>query len=137
SSSASWITIEDAQIPYALQQVWQEMIVSQALLRRFGDGSVSAWHQHNVSHDPLAVSEELAAHTQTLLIMGHDDARGVLKWEDDKLEPSWSRDNDTYYQALDRRLHKNENTVFNGGLYSPNLISQPLPPGFEDVLEGA
>lgn len=136
-SAASWITIEDAQIPYALHQIWQEMIVSQALLRRFGDGSVSAWHQHNVSHDPLAISEELAAHTQTLLIMGHDDARGELKWEDDRLKPSWEHNNDTYYRALDQRLREDEKIVFNGGLYAPNLISQPLPPGFEDVLEGA
>lgn len=136
-STRDWITVEDAQIPHALQQIWQEMIVSQALLRRFGDGSESAWHRFNVAHDPLAISDDLAAHTQTLLIMGHDDARGELQWKNDRLTPSWKRTNDDYYDALNQRLQAGESAVFDGGLYSPNLISQPLPSGFEDVLEGA
>ncbi len=131
------ITLEDARIPFALRQVWQEMIVSQALLRRFGDGSESAWHRHHVTHDPLAISDELAAHTQTLLIMGHDDARGELLWKNDRLQPRWQRSDGDYYHALDKRLRADEKTVFDGGLYSPNLISEPLPPGFDDVLEGA
>lgn len=130
-------TLEDAQIPYPLRQIWQEMITSQTLLRRFGSGAKSAWHKNNTAHDPLAISDDLAAHTQTLLIMGHDDGNGRLEWKDDKLRPLWTRYGGDYYDKLNQRLRANESATFDGGLYSPNLISQPLPPGFEDVLEGA
>lgn len=131
------ITLEDAQIPFPLRQIWQEMITTQALLRRFGSGALSAWHQQNSQHDALAISDELAAHTQNLLVMGHDDASGELVWEEGKLQPRWKRKPGDYYQILNERLQKNEREVFDGGLYSPNLISQILPPGFEDILEGA
>ncbi|MBU2098034.1 MAG: GMC family oxidoreductase N-terminal domain-containing protein, partial [Gammaproteobacteria bacterium] len=137
AASPDRFTLEDAQIPYPLRQIWQEMIASQSLLRRFGSGDQSAWHHNNPAHDPLAISNELAAHTQTLLVMGHDDASGRLEWKDDNLRPYWKRTNNDYYDRLNRRLSTNETETFDGGLYSPNLISQPLPPGFEDVLEGA
>jgi cholesterol oxidase len=130
-------TLQDAQIPYPLRQIWQEMITSQSLLRRFGSGAKSAWHHNNPGHDPLAISDELAAHTQTLLVMGNDDASGHLEWKDGKLRPRWVRQPGDYYDRLNDRLRTNETTTFDGGLYSPNIVSQPLPPGFEDVLEGA
>ncbi|MDP2126482.1 MAG: GMC family oxidoreductase N-terminal domain-containing protein [Pseudohongiella sp.] len=137
SAEPDLFTLEDAQIPYPLRQIWQEMITSQALLRRFGSGAISAWHQNNLAHDPLAISDDLATHSQTLLIMGHDDANGHLEWKDGTLRPHWVRQSGDYYDRLDNCLRTNESATFDGGLYSPNIISQPLPPGFEDVLEGA
>src|SRR5690606_24956528 len=93
TGSSETFTLEDAQIPYPLRQIWQEMITSQSWLRRFGSGAQSAWHQNNAAHDPLAISDDLAAHTQTLLVMGFDDASGRLEWKEDTLRPHWTRYN--------------------------------------------
>ncbi|MDF1623683.1 MAG: alkaline phosphatase D family protein [Pseudohongiella nitratireducens] len=133
------VTVEDAVIPNALRDVWQEMIASQALLRHFGDGKLSHWHQANPEHDLLARSDELARHSQTLLIMGHDEGQGCLQWEDDGIRPSWPAEDsdDSYYAVLDRALRQHEAVAFDAGLYSPNILSQPLPPAFQNVVEGA
>lgn len=133
------VTMEDAVIPHALQDVWQEMIVSQALLRHFGDGQLSHWHQKNPEHDLLARSDELALHSQTLLVMGQDEGEGCLLWEDGELRPSWpARENKSdYYARLDQALQRHESVAFDAGLYSPNILSQPLPPAFQNVVEGA
>lgn len=133
------VTVEDAVIPNALQDIWQEMIVSQALLRCFGDGSLSHWHQHHPAHDLLARSDQLANHSQTLLIMGQDEGQGSLLWKDDAIRPSWTDDQGegSYYATLDRALRRHEAVAFDSGLYSPNIVSQPLPPAFQEVVEGA
>lgn len=129
--------LEDAQVPFALHQVWQEMLVTQSLLGRFADGLQSAWHQLHSAHDPLAISNDLAEHSQTLLVMGHDDARGELRWQDNELKPEWTRRKGDYYDQLHATLISQQTKVFDGGLFSPNLISQPLPAGFAGILEGA
>lgn len=130
-------TLEDAVIPAPLTEIWQEMLVSQSLLRRFADGSVSAWHQQHPEHDYLARSAKLGDHTQALLVMGFDAGDGRLVWEDDRLRPVWKTAEADYFSRLDARLRHNEREVFDGGLFMPNLVSQPLPPGFDGVLEGA
>ncbi|MDH7942739.1 GMC family oxidoreductase N-terminal domain-containing protein [Pseudohongiella sp. SYSU M77423] len=136
--SASAVTLEDAVIPYALREVWQEMLVSQLLLRRFADGAVSAWHHNNQEHDPLARSKALGEHSQALLIMGLDESNGELAWEGKQLRPVWRRDGSSdYFKRLDERFRSDEKTVFDGGLFAQNMVSQPLPPGFEGVVEGA
>ena len=129
--------LEDAQVPFALHQVWQEMIVTQSLLSRFADGRQSAWHQLNTAHDPLAISGDLAEHTQTLLVMGHDNASGELRWHDGELKPVWNRVKGDYYDQLHATLLDQQTLAFDGGLFSPNLISQPLPTGFAGIIEGA
>ncbi|MEX2333614.1 MAG: GMC family oxidoreductase N-terminal domain-containing protein, partial [Pseudohongiella sp.] len=131
-------TLEDAVIPYPLRQVWQELLVSQNLLRRFADGAESAWHQGNATHDVLAISDSLAEHSQALLLMGHDDSSGHLRFEHDRLKPVWARSGKAdYFERLDQTLRSNESKNFAGGVYSPNILSQPLPPGFDGIVEGA
>lgn len=131
-------TLEDAVIPYPLTEIWQELLVSQSLLRRFADGSVSAWHQQHKKHDFLARSSALGEHSQALLIMGLDAGDGQLVWEDDRLKPVWtSTGGADYFSRVDERLRRHERDVFDGGLFMPNMLSQPLPPGFDGVLEGA
>lgn len=135
--SSDRFTLEDAVIPYPTRQIWQELLVSQNLIRRFADGSRSAWHQANPRHDELAISDTLAEHSQTLLIMGPDEGSGKLRFADDRLRPSWSRGDTDYFQRLDDRMREDEAVAFDGGLYSPNALSQPLPPGFDGIVEGA
>lgn len=130
-------TLEDAVIPYPIRHIWQELLVSQNLIRRFADGSSSAWHQANPRHDELAISDSLAEHSQILLIMGPDGGSGTLRFEDDRLRPGWCRADQDYFKRLDDRLREDESVVFDGGLYSPNALSQPLPPGFDGIVEGA
>tara|TARA_R110002072_G_scaffold136124_2_gene278123 strand:- start:86303 stop:91993 length:5691 start_codon:yes stop_codon:yes gene_type:complete len=131
-------TLEDAVIPYPLQDIWQELLVSQALLRRFADGSESAWHRQHPEHDALARSSRLGEHSQTLLIMGLDESCGELTWEDDRLRPVWQQPAEGgYFRQLDQRLRADESRVFDGGLYVQNILSQPLPPGLAGVVEGA
>lgn len=131
-------TLEDAVIPYPLTEIWQELLVSQSLLRRFADGSVSAWHQQHKKHDFLARSSALGEHSQALLIMGLDAGDGHFEWENDRLKPVWtSTGRPDYFSRLDERLRRDEREVFDGGLFMPNMLSQPLPPGFDGVLEGA
>lgn len=137
ADSASF-TMEDAVIPYPLHDVWQELLVSQALLRRFADGSESAWHRQHPEHDALARSRQLGEHSQTLLIMGLDESSGELTWEDDRLRPVWHQPAEGgYFRQLDQRLRADESRVFDGGLYVQNMLSQPLPPGLTGVVEGA
>lgn len=129
--------LEDALVPFPLHQIWQEMIVSQTLLGRFADGVLSAWHTQNPTHDPLAISNKLAEHSQTLLVMGHDNASGQLRWHKDELKPEWRRTPGDYFERLHATLFNKQTDVFDGGLFSPNLISQPLPAGFAGIVEGA
>lgn len=131
-------TLEDAVIPYPLTEIWQELLVSQSLLRRFADGSVSAWHEQHKKHDFLARSSALGEHSQALLIMGLDAGDGRLEWEGDRLKPVWTTAAGAdYFSRLDERLRSDERNVFDGGLFMQNMLSQPLPPGFDGVLEGA
>lgn len=131
-------TLEDAVIPYPLRQVWQELLVSQNLLRRFADGAESAWHRQHADHDVLAISDSLAEHSQALLLMGHDDSSGTLAFADDRLQPVWQRAaQPDYFRRLDATLRSDETTTFDGGIFSPNILSQPLPPGFDGIVEGA
>ncbi|MBC52235.1 MAG: hypothetical protein CMQ34_00200 [Gammaproteobacteria bacterium] len=131
-------TLEDAVIPYPLRQVWQELLVSQNLLRRFADGAESAWHLRHADHDVLAISDALAEHSQALLLMGHDHSCGELAFADDRLRPVWQRSGQPdYFRRLDATLRNHETTTFDGGLFSPNILSQPLPPGFDGIVEGA
>lgn len=137
-ASDAGFTLEDAVIPYPLRQVWQELLVSQNLLRRFADGAQSAWHRSHADHDVLAISDGLAEHSQALLLMGRDDSSGSLDFVDDRLRPVWQRsDKPDYFRRLDATLRSDETTTFDGGIYSPNILSQPLPPGFDGIVEGA
>ena len=137
-ADAARFTLEDAVIPYPLSQVWQELLVSQNLLRRFADGAESAWHRHHDDHDVLAISDSLAEHSQALLLMGRDDSSGKLAFADDRLKPVWQRpDQPDYFRRLDTTLRSDEAVTFDGGVFSPNLLSQPLPPGFDGIVEGA
>lgn len=131
------VRLDDALVPFPLHQIWQEMIVSQTLLSRFADGEMSAWHTMNPGHDPLAISNKLAEHSQTLLVMGHDDASGQLSWQNDELKPDWQRTQGDYFERLNDTLFEGQQRVFDGGLFSPNLISQPVPEGFAGIVEGA
>ena len=138
NTDAARFTLEDAVIPYPLRQVWQELLVSQNLLRRFADGAETAWHRHHPDHDVLAISDSLAEHSQALLLMGHDDSSGKLDFADDRLQPVWQRSQPPdYFQRLDTTLRSEEATTFDGGIFSPNILSQPLPPGFAGIVEGA
>ncbi len=131
-------TLEDAVIPYPLRQVWQELLVSQNLLRRFADGAESAWHRAHPGHDVLAISDSLAEHSQALLLMGHDASSGKLSFSNDRLQPVWQRPEEAdYFARMDLKLRSDESTTFDGGVFSPNILSQPLPPEFAGIVEGA
>lgn len=131
-------TLEDAVIPYPLRQVWQELLVSQNLLRRFADGAESAWHRHHADHDVLAISDSLAEHSQALLLMGRDDSSGYLSFSNDRLQPVWQRPAKAdYFARMDLTLRRREDITFDGGIFSPNILSQPLPPEFDGIVEGA
>ncbi len=139
-------TLEEGAIPYPLLNLWQEIITTQSFFRRFADGRLSDWHEANRrSHDYLCTSAELNQHSQVLLVMGDDRARGRLEYdeESDTTTPSWNAREPglNFFEALDKRLaaaeRENPGACFDGGQYHPNMLWKPLPDGFADAVEGA
>ncbi len=133
-------TLEDGAIPFPLIPLWQELIVLQNFLRRYTDCSPSAWHRNNKDRDFLAISPDLNDHSQLLLVMGNDRARGRITFEGDVALPNWTFPPDgqyDYFKTLDARLRSLEKKCLDGGHYHPNPLWKPLPHGFDEALEGA
>ena len=139
------ITLENSAVPYALKNIWNEIIVTQSFLKRYTTDKRSAWHseieKNKADFDPLAISNDLGRHSQVLLAMGHDEGDGILKAKkgNGRVTPSWNTTDkeNNYYNALNKAFNsKTLETGFEGGEYHPNIFWKPLPDGFDGVLEG-
>lgn len=131
-------TLEDGVVPFPIIALWQEMIVTQSFLRRYVDSKQHAWLEANAAHDPLAVSRDMARHSQVLLAMGPDSASGrlALSVRHDAVVPVWDILPGSYFDALHQTFVKAEKKAFDGGHYVPSMAWEPLPEGFGEAVEG-
>lgn len=64
-------------------------------------------------------------HTQTFLVMSHDDGAGEMRLEDDRLAVHWPGVADQpIFEAVERRLHRSVEAL--GGTYVRNPMSETL-----------
>ena len=134
-------TLAEGAIPYPLARFWGEMIVTQALFRRWTDNPPSAWHHDHPNADPITVSDDLLNHCQTLLCMGQDEGDGKLTLAGDHISPNWSereKDSDDFYKRLHQQLQDGEkNGGFEGGYYLPSPQWKFFPDEMSGIAEGA
>jgi len=139
-------TIQDGTIPFPIRWVWSELLCTQSLLKSYVNSTPSAWHRDNPSHDRLLASPSLDEHSQTLLIMGADNASGSLHLDDDGeyVAPVWNAHSarHPFVESVDEVLseidgERPDRSGFNGGSYLQNPLWQPLPRRFSEALAGA
>lgn len=141
------VAIEDGAVPYTLRHFFSESVVTAALFNRLGDGKLPARLRVAGSDgdlpDPLACSSDVIEHSQLLLLMGDDRARGRLvlrgkgalaaavpEWPDAAANPALVR--------IDRCLaEQNLKAGFDGGQYVPNPGWRLLPEDAAGVMSGA
>ena len=129
--------IEDATIPQSIARLWAETLSTQAMTRAYVPGEPSAWHQSHRKADPLSVTCDLMAHHQSLLLMGVDDAEGMLDFRTDwdHLGLRWpARQTDA--TASSDRIERWQDALlqqavlgggFDGGLYLESPLWRPCP----------
>jgi len=121
--------IEDGAVPGAIGHLWQELLALGATL-----GQLDRWKVVNENNDRAGLHPEYGSHTQTLLMMGHDEAGGVLRLRDGHPVIRWPAAVD---QAVGRRGHALAQAAeAQGGVYLRSAISNPLPPAMQAVLSG-
>ncbi len=121
--------IEDGAVPGAIGHLWQELLALGATL-----GQLDRWKVVNENHDRAGLHPEYGSHTQTLLMMGHDEAQGVVRLRDGHPVIRWPAALD---QAVGRRGHALAQAAEGqGGVYLRSAISHPLPPAMQAVLSG-
>jgi|GEM_PF-324659 len=139
-------TIQDGTIPFPVRWIWSELLCTQALLKSYVNSKPSAWHRQNKDHDRLLPSESLDDHSQTLMVMGADNASGSLRLDEggEYVVPVWNAHSDRhpFIESIDRTLShidvgRPDSSGFNGGSYLQNPLWRPLPSGFSEALEGA
>lgn len=141
------VAIEDGAVPHALRHFFGEAVVTAALFNRLADGKLPARlkvpHSDGGLPDPLACSSDVIEHSQLLLVMGDDRARGRLvlrgkgvravvvpEWPDAAANPALVR--------IDRCLAaQNLQAGFDGGQYVPNPGWRLLPEEAGGVMSGA
>ncbi|OZG70131.1 hypothetical protein BTA51_27570 [Hahella sp. CCB-MM4] len=147
------ITIEDGAIPYSMSKVFGEILTTSAQLHRIGSREVPEFYRRHREQDILSSSSLVKDHSQLLLIMGDDGAKGELKFSpmensaDDRQEPelsqwhiypSWpeaalnpaSVNADHYLRELSFQAG------FDGGQYVPNPFWQIMPLSASSVMSG-
>ncbi len=161
----SRITIEDGAIPNPLIPLWQEVNTTQSFAYRYESNKLCKWHKLHEDHDYLAVSRDLSNHSQLLLVMGDDGAKGELEFvakvskkgagdrndlnpEDCVTLPKWpgyeknriKDDPEDFFYALHMVFSHYRSDcadkVFDGGHYHPNPLWRILPDEFSRHVEG-
>lgn len=140
--------IQDASIPGAIAPVFDMMLsitfemnqIAKSDWRYPKDGEVEQFTFGDLSKslesndDP---SNSLARRTQTLLTMGHDGAKGRIVWvaEMDGSVPYWDDPEKVdLYSFQAKEMQKASEAV--GGMWSPSLLWQPIPPAMSNIMSG-
>lgn len=142
------LIIEDGAMPFALSDVWNEMLATQSLISEFAGDERSQWHKQNSDHDPLAISSGLADHSQVFLTMGHDKGYGELipdknftathsSHDEGELLPAWDATKDTFHKNVQALFEEAGHTAFDGGVPHPNPVWRMIPPKVAEMIEGA
>ncbi|MFH0341125.1 MAG: alkaline phosphatase D family protein [Chromatiales bacterium] len=137
---AGRITIEDGAVPYGLARVWREIIASQGFLHRYTDRDLVEWFRQRPELDPLTASPSLAEHSQVLLGMGMDDARGRMDLPEEperEITLRWpKREGVQVFDVLHDRFKAAEDKAgFDEGIYLPNPLWKPFPDDFQGNVE--
>src|SRR5262249_14789512 len=123
-----------------------EIVTSAAQFGRFGYNRLPAWFKtrDGMRADALAVQRGALDHSQTLLIMGDDGARGSLYFKLEDGEPndggrlllSWPRETtSTLIHEIDALLAQHDREPgLNGGQYVPNPLWRLLPDSAQSVM---
>jgi choline dehydrogenase-like flavoprotein len=132
------LVVEEAAIPGVLARVFEETLATAHALSRMGQvrAPLLRWLR-NV--DPDAASRRLARHTQTLLVMGHDDSAGRLVWvpQMDGVAPYWPQPETSKTYQFQQRVFDDAASWGSVHLHSPlwrslsddarRLVSGPTP----------
>jgi len=142
----SEVTIEDGAVPSVLARLFEEVLVTASVFKRNFNVSLPAWFhgRDGKGKDPLSVHLGAVDHSQVLLVMGDDEARGLLKLgprdEETKYDPDRfrisieeppegvRRQEPPVFQAVDKLFEEAEKSGgFDGGDYLPNPFWKILP----------
>lgn len=149
SANAQRIIVEDGAMPFALSHAWNEMLAIQSLISNYAGQRQSSWHKQHPSHDSLAVSNELADHSQVFLTMGRDKGIGELIPDtkqgssdvdilnETELLPFWDGESDNYHDKVDKLFTSANENAYDGGVSQPNPAWQLIPPSMSSMIAGA
>lgn len=129
------VVIQDGAAPGALSAVYRELLATAWTLRHLG---VRQRHpKANEGKEPLAATDALAQHTQMLLTMGHDGARGRIVWmpDMDGVVPFWPNPEKEPTFARQQELFDMAQT--GGGVHLHLPSWRALDPRISKALDGA
>ena len=133
------LLVEDGAIPNAIATLFSEMIattgaIAQLDRRRF-IGQAPASTPPSRAVDWAALQPRAMSNTLTLLVMGHDPSHGRIRLTDlGRVRISYPKWSLRPLQALQENcLQKVEGL---GGLYLPDPVTHPVPPGVNKILSG-
>lgn len=141
------VAIEDGAVPHALRYLFGEAVVTAGLFNRLANGDLPARlkvpRSDGTLPDPLACSSDVIKHSQLLLLMGDDRARGrlVLRGKGARavVVPAWpdAAQNPALVRIDKCLAEQNLKAGFDGGQYVPNPGWRLLPEEAGGVMSGA
>lgn len=138
------VVIQEAAIPGAIARPVAEMLATAYTLQRLESHRFG--RPNGPRSDPLSAGDfdhrtgdaqpSLLQHTQVLLTMGHDQARGRIVWVDgrDASVPYWERPEDLETHAVQDALRASLGLL--GGTPVANPLWQLLPAAATAVMDG-
>lgn len=121
--------IEDGAIPGAIANLTRELLAMSA-----GFAQLNRWAPLKDEKDRAALHADYLTHTQTLLLIGHDDAGGVVRLKDGHPFIRWP---DAGRQSGPRRMHGLAKlSQKQGGIYVSSPLSHLLPESVRSILSG-
>ncbi|MDY0056863.1 MAG: alkaline phosphatase D family protein [Methyloversatilis sp.] len=146
SKGGTPVAIEDGAVPHTLRHLFGETVVTAALFNRLADGKLPARLKvprgDGNLPDPLACSSDVIDHSQLLLVMGDDGARGRLMRRGTGARavavPDWpDAAGNLALTRIDACLgRENLGAGFDGGQYVPNPGWRLLPGAAAGVMSG-
>ncbi len=153
------VTVQDAAVPLALKQVFEELVTTASLLARYVKRDAPEWFKKGKgkNQDPLIVHPDAIENTQVILAMGHDQAMGridlsdsknlddrhaLIKWKKAAKDPVFNSLHWKFIEAYLKRglFLKDRYTLleggFDGGDYLPSPAWKAVPDGFEQAVTG-
>ncbi|MFN0161319.1 MAG: alkaline phosphatase D family protein [Burkholderiales bacterium] len=132
------VLIQEGAIPGALAGIFHEIVTTVATFTQLGEASFRGERGDAAGvADHLALDPRALTHDQTLLVMGHDRAGGVISLSSKDGAPLTLEYPHVGDQPVFRRQEEMLRAVeAQGGIYLANPALHPVPASTADVLSG-